>query len=65
MNAPHLDPYTGHASTRLFQVCFYELHEGKAPLTAHNQANVHVLYALVLFIREEYDEDSSGIAVCV
>ena len=58
---------------RLFQVRFYGLHEGKdpvlhvkeAPLTVHNQANVHILYALVLFIGEEYDEDSSGIAVCI
>ena len=31
----------------------------------HNQADVHMLYALVLFIEEEYDEDSSGIAVCI
>ena len=29
----------------------------------HNQADVHVLYALVLFIGEEYNEDSSGITV--
>ena len=31
----------------------------------HNQANVHMLCALVLFIREEYDEYSSCIAVCM
>ena len=57
----------------LFQVHFYGLHEGKdpilhveaAPLTVHNQADVHMLYALVLFIGEEYNEDGSGIAVCI
>ena len=32
---------------------------------SHHQANVHILYALVLFIREEYDEYSHGMAVCI
>ena len=57
----------------LFQVCFYGLHEGKDPvlcikvasLTPHHQAYVHELYALMLFIREEYDVYGCGMAVCI
>ena len=56
----------------LFQVSFYGLHEKKDPIlhvktafrTVHHQANVHMLDALVLFVREEYNEYSSGTAVC-
>ena len=31
----------------------------------HNQADVHMLYALVLFIGEEYEGYGSDIVVCV
>ena len=41
------------------------MHVKMAFLTVHHQAAVHVLNALVLFIREEYDEYSSGTAVHV
>ena len=48
----------------LFQVRFFGLHKGKDPilhvkvasLLPHHQADVYMLYALLLFIREEYDE---------
>ena len=56
---------------RLFQVCFYGLHEGKDPilhvkvafLMVHHQADVHMPNALVLFIGEKHNEYSSGTAV--
>ena len=56
-----------------FQVHFYGLHEGEDPIlhvkiashTVHHQANVLMLDALVLLIREEYNEYSSGTAVQV
>ena len=41
------------------------MHVKVAFLAAHHQADVHVLYALVLFIREKHNEYSSGTAVHV
>ena len=57
----------------LFQVRFYGLHEGKDPilhvkvasLVPHHQADVHMLYALVLFVREKYNEYGPGMAVTI
>ena len=57
----------------LFQIHFYGPHKGKDPilhikaasLVMHHQDNVHMLYALVLFIRKEHDEYGHCMAVYV
>ena len=61
-----------HLSLTFFRSTFVDYMKGRIPFyikvasfVLHHQANVHMLYALVLFIRDKHDECGPGMAVCI